>query len=282
MWCNLRMCNSIKPLESDIISYLLYLKQLKKSYSVISCHKSVILETVKILNPNIVLNFNVLNRFMKGLNREIPPKPRYVFTWDVGKVLNVIAKWMPLQSLSLKLLTFKLVSLVALCTAARAQSLKALNINHLCIKEDVAIFDCGDQLKTTKPGQNFVIKLCSYVEHELCPVLTLKYYLKCTQSLRKDSQLFVSFKNYKAVSSSTLARWLKNVLLLAGIDIVKYKAHSYRGASSSAASRAGCKMSEILKTANWSSAKNFKVFYLRDVQNDHIENNYQNCVLNSR
>ena len=92
----------------------------------------------------------------------------------------------------------------------------------------------------------------------------------------------VSFKNYKAVSSSTLARWLKNVLLLAGIDIVKYKAHSYRGASSSAASRAGCKMSEILKTANWSSAKNFKVFYLRDVQNDHIENNYQNCVLNSR
>lgn len=130
----------------------------------------MILETVKILNPNIVLNFNVLNRFMKGLNREIPPKPRYVFTWDVGKVLNVIAKWMPLQSLSLTFLTFKLVSLVALCTAARAQSLKALNINHLCIKEDVAIFDCGDQLKTTKPGKklfkNYVrMRNMSYVQY---------------------------------------------------------------------------------------------------------------------
>ena len=59
---------------------------MNKSYSVISSHKSVILETVKILNTNSVLNNNTLNRFMKGLHNEIPPKPRYSSTWSVGKV----------------------------------------------------------------------------------------------------------------------------------------------------------------------------------------------------
>jgi hypothetical protein len=87
--------------------------------------------------------------------------------------------------------------------------------------------------------------------------------MKCTQGVRKDSQLFVSFKNYKAVSTSTLARWLKSVLSMAGLDIKELKAHSFRGASSSAAVKAGCKISDILKTANWSSSKISKILFAR-------------------
>jgi hypothetical protein len=253
---------------------------MNKSYSVISLHKSVILETLKILHPASSLNTSVLNRFMKGLHKEIPPKPRYFKTWNVRKVLDLISSWMPLDSLTLKLLTLKLVSLITLCTAARAQTLKALNIDNFCIKDNVVYFNCGDKLKSCKPGQNFILQLKAYSKAELCPLRTLKCYMKCTQGVRKDSQLFVSFKNYKAVSTSTLARWLKNVLSMAGIDIKEFKAHSFRGASSSAAVKAGCKISDILKTANWSSSKNFKTFYLRDV-NDENDNNFQECVLNS-
>jgi hypothetical protein len=40
---------------------------MNKSYSIISLHKSVILETLKILHPVPSLNTSVLNRFMKGL-----------------------------------------------------------------------------------------------------------------------------------------------------------------------------------------------------------------------
>ncbi|VDI70625.1 Hypothetical predicted protein, partial [Mytilus galloprovincialis] len=42
----------------------------------------------------------------------------------------------------------------------------------------------------------------------------------------------------KAVTSCSLARWLKLVLSNAGINVLKFKAHSYRSASSSAAKRA--------------------------------------------
>lgn len=63
------------------------------------------------------------------------------------------------------------------------------------------------------------------------------------------------------------------------IDVTEFKAHSFRGASSSAAAKAGGKISDILKTANWSSSKNFKTFYLRDVKDD-CDSNFQECVLN--
>jgi hypothetical protein len=54
------------------------------------------------------------------------------------------------------------------------------------------------------------------------------------------------------VTTSTLARWLKSVLELSGINSSIFKAHSFRGAAASAAFLSGCKMKDILLTANWS------------------------------
>jgi integrase len=248
-----------------------------------SLHKSVIMETLKILSSAQYNNisFNCLNRFMKGLFVVKAPKPRYVFTWNVKDVLDLIAKWMPLDTLSLKLLTYKLVSLIALCTAARAQTLKALDVSKLCFKDNTVIFNCGDGLKNCKPGQNFVVELDLFERSSLCPVRTLKQYLRVTKSLRKDSQLFVSYVTYKGVTTSTLARWLKNVLSMAGINIGQFKAHSFRGAASSAAASKGCKIVDILKTANWKSVKNFRKFYLRSVEGSSTNRypTFQNCVL---
>lgn len=129
MWCCLRSCDSIRLLETDIVAYLLYLKNVNKSYSVISSHKSTILETLKIVNPSYIITSNLIYRFMKGLKVEIPPKPCYSSTWDVGQVLDLISQWTQIDTLSLKLLTYKLVSLLALSTAARAQPLKALRVD---------------------------------------------------------------------------------------------------------------------------------------------------------
>jgi hypothetical protein len=49
----------------------------------------------------------------------------------------------------------------------------------------------------------------------------LKEYLKQTHELRANTrQLFISYiKPYKAVSTSTISRWIKVVLQRAGIDI---------------------------------------------------------------
>jgi len=66
------------------------------------------------------------------------------------------------------------------------------------------------------------------------------------------------------------------MLAEAGIDTDTFKAHSVRGASSSAALRKGVHISDILQTADWSKDSTFKRFYYRPVADD----GYASTVLN--
>lgn len=265
-----------------MISLLSYLHSLKKSYSVISLQKTVILETIKLLQCEGWCNLNVINRYMRGLFVVNPPKPRYTTTWDVSKVLNLLLLWSPLRSLTLKKLTLKLIALLALATAGRTQTLCSFQVDNIKFNDTGVVIFCGDKLKSSKSGVPFVLDLKTFNNEALCPVRTLKFYIQTTRNLRKSKQLFISFVTYKAVSTSTLARWLKTVLCFAGINVEIYKAHSFRGASTSAAFLHGCKMTDILKTADWTSAKNFQKFYLRKLDNDTPgESTFSETVLNS-
>ena len=85
-----------------------------------------------------------------------------------------------------------------------------------------------------------MVSLPAFAENEkLCAHSTLLHYVARTASIRQllnSSQVFVSYgEPYKVVSSATLARWLKAVLSLAGIDTSIFKGHSFRGALTSKA-----------------------------------------------
>ena len=107
-----------------------------------------------------------------------------------------------------------------------------------------------------------------YEKPELCVVKTLLSYINRTKDVRKTSSLLISFVTYDEVTTSTLARWLKSVLELSGINSSIFKAHSFRGAAASAAFLTGCKMKDILLTANWSNAETFHKFYHKKVVKD--------------
>lgn len=70
-----------------------------------------------------VTKFVFVERMLKGCFNLNPPRARYSFTWDVNLVLSFLSSLYPLEDLTLKNWTFKLVALVALTTAARAQSI---------------------------------------------------------------------------------------------------------------------------------------------------------------
>ena len=72
-------------------------------------------------------------------------------------------------------------------------------------------------------------------------------------------------KPHKPVTSATIARWVKTVLSLAGIDGV-FTAHLTRGASTSAAARARVALSDIVEVADWSRESTFIKFYHRPTQ----------------
>ena len=94
------------------------------------------------------------------------------------------------------------------------------------------------------------------------------HYVVRTASIKQSlnsSQVFVSYgKPYKVISSATLARWLKAVLSLAGIDTSIFKGHSFRGASTSKAVSFRVPLDVILKAADWKNTYTFAKFYQRE------------------
>ena len=124
--------------------------------------------------------------------------------------------------------------------------------------------ELSKQARQGKPLTDYF--LASFPDNkQLCPVETLCQYLQVTKTLRKDStQLFVTIvKPHKPIAPCTIARWLKEVLKMSGIDISTFMAHSTRGALSSAAADSGITTSDILKAADWSTESAFRKFYYR-------------------
>ena len=70
-------------------------------------------------------------------------------TWDVSVILTFLFTLYPLSELSLKLLTYKLI---ALTTAARAQTISALDINYMSKCFNKYDFQIQQLLKTSRPG----------------------------------------------------------------------------------------------------------------------------------
>ena len=103
---------------------------------------------------------------------------------------------------------------------------------------------------------------------DLCPVHPLEQYMYKTKTLRTQSLLSISLvKLHGPVTSSTVARWLIETLLRAGIDTSIYEAHSIRGASLSRAANVGVTTEDILKTADWRTKSTFQKFYYKPVHN---------------
>ena len=237
----------------------------------------MLLQTLNFFNNDWCSSPTVLGRFMKGLYNTLSPKPKYTFIWDVSVVLKYLSSLVPLEKLSLRLLTLKLTALIALSTAPRAQTLVSLDLGCMNILNNKIVFHFRNLLKTSKQDKSFSLEICHYEKECLCAMHTCLHYIDRTKSLRKSQQLLVSYSTLNSVTSSTIARWLKTVLSDAGIDTNQFKAHSYRSAASSAAFSRGCSLDLILKTADWSSAKNFEKFYLREVESRNI--NFTEAVM---
>jgi integrase len=217
----------------------------------------------------------------KGLFHLKPPMPRYTYIWDVRLVLSLLRSWSPLSSLSLVKVTLKLCMLIALLTAPRAQTLKALDIEHMAIIGSNISFHITGLLKTSKQGKKVgqEVHMSSYPpDRRLCVLRVLRHYLERTENIRNShTQLFISYKHpHEPVSTDTLARWIREVLMLVGIDTKIFMAHSVRSASVSAAKRAFIPTKEILQRANWSSEKTFSTFYDKPVTS---ASNYQSAIL---
>ena len=100
----------------------------------------MLLQTLPFLGNSWCSNAALINRFMKGIHNAIPPKPRYIFTWDVSLVLNYLKGLFPLEDLTLKQLTLKTTALIALAVAPRAQTLQSMCLDYMFVHDNHVLF----------------------------------------------------------------------------------------------------------------------------------------------
>jgi len=162
------------------------------------------------------------------------------------------------------MVSWKLTMLLALTRPSRSADLSRLDLIRRVHKPDGVCFYPNVLAKQSRQGSqtaNFFFP--SFPGNPtLCPVMTLKAYEDKTKLIRGDeTNLLLSFiKPHKAVTPSSVARWLKPFLSAAGIDTAIFSAHSTRGVSSSAVANLGIVTNDILKAANWSSESVFQSF----------------------
>ena len=249
------------------------------SYSTIGTARSALSFVLPRYNYGSFGEHFLVKKFMKEVYILRTPSPRYHGTWDVRVVFNCFRSILHNQHLSLKLLSLKLVMLVALVSSQRVQSLSFLDLNSTYSVYSSIIFVIFDKTKSSKSGKKAPqVILSPYKDcHKLCVCRTLLEYLRRTKPIRYTSSLFISWQNpHGAVTSQTLSRWVRTVMHISGIDTTLFKAHSTRAASASRAKLSGISIDSILESVGWTNEPTFARFYDKPIID--IEQ-YNNAVL---
>lgn len=140
----------MRPSCDQIINYLSGLAENDFSYHTINAHKAAIVQTLAVCNNFSFAEDPMIIRFMRGVFIAKRPKPKYTMTWDVGKVLDYLNSLYPLENLDIKTLTLKTVSLIALTTAQRVQTLVSLKINQMADHGEYVVFTIDELQKNFK------------------------------------------------------------------------------------------------------------------------------------
>ena len=92
-------------------------------------------------------------RLLKGTFHARPPLPCDTRMWNVQVVLNCMQQWVDTTSLSLKLLSFKLVMLLCLARPSRSADLASLCIDKCQFKPEGVLFLPSELSKQSRQGK---------------------------------------------------------------------------------------------------------------------------------
>lgn len=207
-YCSKWQIDLISPSVAEGINFLSELYNTGLSYSSINTARSAMTAIIQLPSNTPFGRHPLVSRFMKGVFNSRPALTKYKEIWDISTVLTYIKTLYPLEKISLKELTFKVVMLLAILSSQRCQTLHALQTKDLIVTDSKVVFIVKSLLKTSRPGQKETsIELRAYEsDKSLCPVHNISTYLLRTESMRKKhSQFFISYiKPHNPVSKDTI------------------------------------------------------------------------------
>lgn len=238
------------------------------SYSSLNTMRSAI----SLLSYNDIGNHPIIKRFCKGVAALKLPQLRYDYMWDPAPVIASLSSIYPYDSVSLKVITKKLVLLLALGTGLRSKSLSSLSFSQISLNEKL-IIRIPDRIKRSTLGCSRPFFCFSRFEnHEnLCIVLLIEHYINMTKELRPPTCdfLFISYNEpFGAVTTQTVRRWIKQGLEECGVDTTALSARNTRRASTSRTEEDRVAMNLIKHATGWTGeSRVFANFYNRPIIN---------------
>ena len=155
----------------------------------------------EILFKRNIGNEPLIQRFMKGIFSRETYASKIQYDMECKFSVAVIS------SITLRLLSIKLATLLALTTGLRCQTLSLIDIDNIEFSSESLKIRIMDILKQTKPNRH-VAELCieAYPDARICVLKTMAQYLENTKVFRKSSKLFlITQKPHNPASRSTIA-----------------------------------------------------------------------------
>ena len=222
-----------------------------------------------------------LTRFMRGANQTKPPSNKRGYIWDPEIVLEYLENLPMNDELTLAQLTHKLTMLLALATAQRTQTLKALNLDFVTSSPSTVCFNSPDRMKQTAGNRDAPTLYIPLLPErpKICVKTCFEHYKERTKDIRESQQLLVATTNpHKAVTTTTIAGWLRLILAEAGLDEKVFTAHSTRSAASSKAAKF-IPIPKVLDAVDWRSESVFRIHYQRPLS---TFNDFAKAILTKR
>ena len=283
-WCRLRKIDPFSSSVSSVLNFLAELFRKGLESKTIGNYRSAISAFHLPTDGSSVGRHPRVSALMSGASNQRPPKPKYGFTWDVEVVLRFLKSWPPNEALTDKQLSLKMAMLLSLSAISRCSELHLLDLRLLSRYSSYFSFEIYGTMKHQKPNTKLKpIEFGVYSSDAmLCPVEVMKAYIARSEQWRGKrpgfSQLFLGMRNpHKPIDTTSISRWIKNLLELTGVDISVFQAHSVRGAASSRASMKGLTVKAVMDRGNWSMESTWQRFYHKEVLRPCHE--FQNKVL---
>ena len=290
IWCHDNKVDPVSPRPIDISNFLGYLlSKFSLSASSLRVHRAAICSTISQLGGPSFSDDPLLRGVTRGAALEESKKCKQTPAWDLFLVLSYLrsSPFEPIREISLKYLTLKTVFLVTLASGRRGSEIHAIDGDpkSFAFEKNGGIslnflqdFLAKNQIPGSKSPTIFIDSLSRILcpddeDRFLCPVRSLKVYLKRTKAFRtSQKRLFISHnvEYRKDVKVQTIGRWLRETIGMAyaeskDLSLHNPRAHEIRAWSASLALKHSIKVEDILQAAYWRSHATFIQHYLRNV-----------------
>ena len=170
-----------------------------KQYRTINSLRSAIFMTHMEVNGSRIGQHPLVTRFLKEVYNSQPPAPKYSVTWDVDIILSYISALPDNVNVDVKLLSNKVVMLLALANADGCSDLATLDLNFRTYQTNGAQFMIPDLTKSRGSGPPIEAFYSRFTEDpKLCSVLALSVHEEKTESCMRSSSsqnpLFISIR----------------------------------------------------------------------------------------